>query len=299
MQFHALIIGLAAIFQAGAVILAVRLNRITGVKSAWVLVSAAITISFVRRMVNLSSLLVGLVSPQSFHDEVIALITSALMFAGLALIAPLFRSIRRSEEVMKAAMVKTAEEKAKTDSIIAAIGDGISIQDIDLNIVYQNAIHVSYFGDRRGEKCYQAYRHRDSPCEPCPVLSSFDDGGIHSSEIIKNTEKGTSYFMVTTSPLRDANGEIIAGIEAVHNFDRRKKIELEREKLISELQEALANIKTLRGLLPICAGCKKVRDDKGYWNQIESYVKAHSEAEFSHSLCPDCAKELYPEYYDA
>jgi hypothetical protein len=73
-------------------------------------------------------------------------------------------------------------------------------------------------------------------------------------------------------------------------------LEEEREKLIAELQEAVNNIKTLSGMLPICASCKKIRDDKGYWTQIEAYVSEHSEAEFSHGICPDCAKKLYPEY---
>jgi hypothetical protein len=65
--------------------------------------------------------------------------------------------------------------------------------------------------------------------------------------------------------------------------------------LIRELQEALTMVKPLSGLLPICASCKKIRDDKGYWTQIESYIRDHSEVEFSHSLCPDCLKKLYPE----
>jgi PleD family two-component response regulator len=69
----------------------------------------------------------------------------------------------------------------------------------------------------------------------------------------------------------------------------------EKEKLISELQEALAKVKTLSGLLPICSSCKKIRDDKGYWNQIETYIRQRSEAEFTHSICPKCAKMLYPE----
>ena len=64
-----------------------------------------------------------------------------------------------------------------------------------------------------------------------------------------------------------------------------------------ELTEALANVKTLKGLLPICASCKKIRDDQGYWTQIESYIYKHSDAEFSHGICPDCAKKLYPEIY--
>ncbi len=82
-------------------------------------------------------------------------------------------------------------------------------------------------------------------------------------------------------------------------IQERKKTQAERERLIEELQDALAKIKTLRGLLPICAHCKKVRDDSGYWNQIEDYVRAHSEADFSHGLCPDCITELYPELQNA
>ncbi len=70
----------------------------------------------------------------------------------------------------------------------------------------------------------------------------------------------------------------------------------ERENIILELQVALAEVTTLRGIIPICASCKKVRDDKGYWNQIESYIRDHSEADFSHGICPECAKELYPDF---
>lgn len=77
----------------------------------------------------------------------------------------------------------------------------------------------------------------------------------------------------------------------------RHKAEEEREQLIRELEDALAEIKTLRGILPICSSCKKIRDDEGYWNQLEIYIQEHSEVEFSHSLCPECAKTLYPEIF--
>ena len=76
-----------------------------------------------------------------------------------------------------------------------------------------------------------------------------------------------------------------------------KQAEEERERLIGELQEALASIKTLSGLLPICYSCKQIRDDKGYWNQIEAYIGKHTEAEFTHGICPACAKALYPDLY--
>ncbi|GAX61661.1 sensor protein with HAMP domain [Candidatus Scalindua japonica] len=67
------------------------------------------------------------------------------------------------------------------------------------------------------------------------------------------------------------------------------------QKSNQRLKLILKEVKELSGLLPICASCKKIRDDKGYWNQIESYIKKHSKAEFSHSVCPECVKELYPE----
>ncbi len=78
-------------------------------------------------------------------------------------------------------------------------------------------------------------------------------------------------------------------------IERRKALEKEREKLIEELKQALSEIKTLRGFLPICANCKKIRDDEGYWQQIEEYIQDRSDAQFSHSICPECAKKLYPQ----
>jgi hypothetical protein len=73
----------------------------------------------------------------------------------------------------------------------------------------------------------------------------------------------------------------------------RRKAETEREKLIAELQTALSNLKTLRGMLPICSYCKKIRDDRGYWNQVENYIKQHSEAEFTHGICPECIQKHF------
>jgi PAS domain S-box-containing protein len=72
----------------------------------------------------------------------------------------------------------------------------------------------------------------------------------------------------------------------------------EREKLVKELQYALDNIKTLQGLIPMCSNCKKIRDDKGFWNQVEGYIMAHSDARFTHGVCPECAKKLYGDLYD-
>jgi hypothetical protein len=72
----------------------------------------------------------------------------------------------------------------------------------------------------------------------------------------------------------------------------------ERKKLVEELRKALSEVKQLSGILPICASCKQIRDDEGYWKQIESYISDHSEAQFSHGICPECVKKLYPEQYE-
>ncbi len=77
----------------------------------------------------------------------------------------------------------------------------------------------------------------------------------------------------------------------------RKKADLEQKALLTSLQKAMAEIKTLSGLLPICAHCKKIRDDQGYWSQLEVYIRDHSNADFSHCICPACLRKHYPKYY--
>jgi hypothetical protein len=75
------------------------------------------------------------------------------------------------------------------------------------------------------------------------------------------------------------------------------RIRDEKEHLIAQLTAALEQVKTLKGFIPLCCHCKKIRDDEGYWSSIEAYIKSHSEAEFTHSMCPECATKLYPDFY--
>jgi PAS domain S-box-containing protein len=103
---------------------------------------------------------------------------------------------------------------------------------------------------------------------------------------------------VTVSKALDIAGAGMCLFGFVEDIGTRKQMEQEREKLIAQLQESLAEIKELRGILPICSSCKKIRDDQGYWTQIESYIGKHSDAQFSHGICPDCAKKLYGDLYD-
>jgi PAS domain S-box-containing protein len=93
--------------------------------------------------------------------------------------------------------------------------------------------------------------------------------------------------------IEDSTGQMLFVLAMLEDISERRRAAEEREHIILELKEALANVKTLRGLVPICASCKKVRDDKGYWSQVEVYVRDRTEAEFSHGICPECMKKLY------
>jgi hypothetical protein len=108
-----------------------------------------------------------------------------------------------------------------------------------------------------------------------------------------------AFFGGFVSALRRELGDRRRAIEKAHaalqlEMVERVRTQAENESLIGELEASLAKVKRLRGLLPICSACKKIRDDKGYWNQIESYIAMHSEADFSHGICPECAERLYP-----
>ena len=98
--------------------------------------------------------------------------------------------------------------------------------------------------------------------------------------------------------IRNANGDLIELQAVGRDVSGRKHAERQLQEESDGLKQALARVKRLSGMLPICASCKKIRDDSGYWNTIEEYIEKHSEAEFSHGICPDCARRLYPELYE-
>ena len=90
----------------------------------------------------------------------------------------------------------------------------------------------------------------------------------------------------------------LANMALQRELDNRKRVEEGREKLINKLKKALVEVKTLRGILPLCSFCKRIRDDKGYWEQVDVYIHKYSEADISHSICPGCMKKHYPEEYE-
>jgi len=125
-------------------------------------------------------------------------------------------------------------------------------------------------------------------------------GKVTGQEImLKRRDNGQPVIVSANIQFFHDNAGNILGIEGVYSdITDRIQAEKEREKLIRELQKALKEVKTLSSLLPICASCKKIRTDEGYWTQIEVYIKDHLDVEFSHGICDDCLKKLYPDLYE-
>lgn len=118
---------------------------------------------------------------------------------------------------------------------------------------------------------------------------------VSSWRVPARKKSGEFLELETSSRILKGDDGAFLGIEGVlRDVTQRARSEAERDLMLAQLQEAAANIKTLSGLLPICAGCKKIRDDQGTWSQIETYISQHTEAEFSHGLCPECQKVYFP-----
>ena len=193
-----------------------------------------------------------------------------------------------------------SEKGGTLTAMLQSIGDHISIMDTDLNIVWANGVAKEKFGNEIiGKKCYQAYHNRSKPCEPSPCISkrAIADGNIHEhdTEVIDKDGRIICFHCTANVALRDENGNPTRIIEISRDITELKKAEAEKDRLIGELREASEKIKTLKKLLPICASCKKVRNDQGYWQQVEVYLRDNAEILFSHSICPECSKKLYPD----
>ncbi len=133
----------------------------------------------------------------------------------------------------------------------------------------------------------------DERKEMIPLL--LRQGRISDHEVIFRMKSGEIRHMLRSAELIDLDGEA-AIVSVSKDITERIRLAADRERLIDELEHSLSKVKLLSGMLPICASCKKIRDDKGYWLQIESYLRDHSEAVFTHGLCPDCADKLFPGY---
>lgn len=146
-----------------------------------------------------------------------------------------------AEQFLRHTLQRSEEARMRLEAIIAAIGDGISIQDTYFRVLYQNQVHRNLFGDHIGEYCYQAYHHKDSICEGCPAAAALLDGSIHTMERSIMAMGRAVSLEVTASPFRDSTGAIIASIEAVRDITERKQVEREKEMRLI-MSERLASL---------------------------------------------------------
>lgn len=179
-----------------------------------------------------------------------------------------------------------------TDPIFSILEDG--------TYLYVNRAFSSHF-EREPEaviglRIYDLFPAEEAEKRMSVVKKAFATGETIVFEVrVPMARAEDRFFLTSVKPVQDGDRRVASVVCISKDITDRKRIEAERERLIRELREALAQVRSLSGLLPICASCKKIRDDQGYWTQIESYIRDHSDAEFSHGICPECREHLYPE----
>jgi PAS domain S-box-containing protein len=174
--------------------------------------------------------------------------------------------------------------------------------DLDRNILYWNVGAENIFGYKAEEvvgrhKIDILYPNDGDTRRRVEEVRAFvfENGKGTTCGIEEITRDGRRLCVnLTLTPRLDAHGQPIGILGIGQDITERRNAEQEREILQKQLEDALARI--LRGFLPICASCKKIRDDEGYWHPVEVYVREHTEAQFSHGICPECARELYGEF---
>ena len=175
----------------------------------------------------------------------------------------------------------------------------ICVTKKNYEILTANNAYWSIFGLPKDKKepikCFEHRPGKACHTENCPLTQILKGQEEFICQPQKEYNNEMHYFIVTARPYYGQEHEIQGVIESFQDITAIKELEKDKEKLITELQESLKKVKLLSGFIPICASCKKIRDDKGFWNQVEAYITNHSEAKFSHSICPECAKKLYPE----
>jgi len=175
--------------------------------------------------------------------------STPITLGGRTYLLGIFRDIterKQAEGKLKDAILKAQSEKNKSEAIISALGDGLIIQDKDYKIIYQNKIQTDIFGEHDGELCYKVYEGRDTICEDCPVERTFSDGKIHRTERAVQIGSGISYFELISSPLRDLEGNIIAGVKIIRDMTEKRQAEEEvlstKDRLQFLLDSSLAVI---------------------------------------------------------
>jgi len=195
--------------------------------------------------------------------------------------------------------VKASEERFRL--AIEAVNDGIFDFDLKRNQTYFSPRYYTMLGYEPYEMpaSRETWKNLLHPDDREKIVSWVDERirqkKSWSLEFRLRTKEGKYKWILGRGRVSewDDKGNSVRRTGTHKDITERKMAEFERERLIKKLNDALKDVKALGGLIPICSSCKKIRDDKGYWSQLESYFEQHSTALFSHSLCPDCMDEIY------
>jgi PAS domain S-box-containing protein len=200
---------------------------------------------------------------------------------------------------------KTAETALKASEtryrrLFETAQDGILILDADTGQINDvNPFLVDTLGYTPGEflgkKLWEIGAFKDIQASRAAFAELQSKGYVRYEDLPLNTKDGHEIAVEFVSNVYRVNHHKVIQCN-IRDITDRKRAEEDRVRLIVELKDALSKVRALHGMLPICASCKKIRNDEGYWEQVEIYIRDHSEAEFTHGMCPDCSKKLYPEY---
>jgi PAS domain S-box-containing protein len=223
-----------------------------------------------------------------------------VMKDDLARLAPAINrelSVARERKIRRQAQLAMAH----LASIVETCDDAIISQTLGGTVLSWNSGAERMFGYTAKEMVGESVESlvpRDQHSEISDIRDLIELGErVERIETVRLRRDGTGIDVaITVSPIKNGEGAIHGASIILRDITERKRQEQERLRLIQELTEALKRVKTLNGLLPICSSCKKIRNDGGYWEQVENYIRSRSNAEFTHGICPDCVRLLYPEY---
>lgn len=202
----------------------------------------------------------------------------------------------------KQAETELKEERAYLEELFESSPVAIVVADADSQISRINKEFTNIFGYESeevvGENIDELLATEQLRKEAEEITEKVAEGEKIAFETKRITKDGKKIDVAILGTPIKFEGEQVGVYGMYQDITDRKKIEAEREKLIKDLQNALQEVKTLSGLIPICASCKKIRDDKGFWTNVEEYITQHAEVDFSHAICPQCMKEKYPRVYE-
>jgi PAS domain S-box-containing protein len=184
-----------------------------------------------------------------------------------------------------------ARRTSEWTDTVDAMSDWVCIIDQDFRILRTNRAVESFLGLKRedvlGKTCYRIVHGTDTHIDHCPVPKMMRSLRRAQTEVQLGDGR---WLSVTVDPLTAKSGRLVGAVHMVRDITALRMVQAEREALIRNLEQALSEVKTLKGLIPICARCRRIRDDSGAWSSLEAYVRSHLDTDFSHGLCPECAQ---------